>query len=108
DVFWKTEDIPEQMRRLFRKVRDADYLRELNAPAFATDAAAFLAELNAIHPFREGNGRTQTTFLAALAARAGHPVNLADLNEDLYLQAMIRSFHGDEVPLRDQLLALIS
>lgn len=105
-LFCLPEHVPEQMHRLFRRLRQADSLRGLDAPTFATGAAAFLAELNAIHPFREGNGRAQTTFLAALATRAGHPLNLAGLNEARYLEAMILSFHGDEAPLRDELLML--
>ena len=36
---------------------------------FCQQAAHFLAELNPIHPFREGNGRTQLSFMTALANR---------------------------------------
>lgn len=63
---------------------------------FAQNAAHFLAEPNAIHPFREGNGRTQLTFLALLADRAGHPLDLDKLDPDVMLDAMVRSFNGDE------------
>jgi hypothetical protein len=35
------------------------YLENLPPKEFAENAAHFLAELNAIHAFREGNGRTQ-------------------------------------------------
>jgi len=101
------EHIPTQMRRLFGWLRDERYLKGEGAGAFATGAAKFLAELNAIHPFREGNGRAQNTFLAALASRANHPLDFDRLDEARYLAAMIRSFHGDEAPLRDELLALI-
>src|ERR1700730_15950931 len=46
----------------------------VGAAEFAERAAHFLAEVNAIQPFREGNGRTQLSFLKILAQRAGHPV----------------------------------
>ena len=39
---------------------------------FADKAAHFLSELNVIHAFREGNGRSQLTFFALLADHAGH------------------------------------
>jgi cell filamentation protein len=50
------EHIEEQATRLFDNLRMADYLRNLDAKTFAAKAAHFLAELNAIHAFREGNG----------------------------------------------------
>ena len=71
-------------------------IRDLSTEAFSTAAARFLATLNAIHPFREGNGRTQTAFLTLVAVRAGHPFKLARLVPERFLAAMIASFHGDE------------
>jgi cell filamentation protein len=65
-----------------------------------------VATLNAIHAFRGGNGRTQTTFLALLADRAGHPLDLARLKPRALLNAMIASFRGDERLLVRQLLRL--
>jgi cell filamentation protein len=76
----------------------AGLLKGLNTESFAKEAAEFLAHLNAIHPFREGNGRTQLTFMTLLAARAGHPFDLSRLDPPEFLQAMITSFFGD---LRD-------
>jgi len=66
-----------------------------------------VSELNVIHRFREGNGRTQLTFLALLAERAGHPLNLDRLEPAAMLDAMIRGFNGDEAPL-GQIIATLS
>jgi cell filamentation protein len=74
----------------------------------ARDLAGFLATLNAIHPFRDGNGRTQPTFAALLAHRAGHPLKLSKLRPRKFLFAMIESFRGDEAPLAKNLLTLMS
>lgn len=63
--------------------------------------------LNAIHPFREGNGRTQLTFTALLAARVGHPLKLSRLDPANFLKAMIASFFGDGARLRRQLRDLV-
>jgi cell filamentation protein len=90
------EHIEDQATRLFDNLRMADYLRNLDAKTFATKAAHFLAELNAIHAFREGNGRSQLTFFTLLADRARHPLNLDKLEPGEMLQAMIASFGGDE------------
>ena len=106
-VFCYPENITSEMNSLFLWLKGESFLNELPANAFAPQAAHFLATLNAIHPFREGNGRTQMAFLSMLAFRAGHPLSIARLNEQSFLNAMIRSFSGDEGPLGAQLLKVI-
>lgn len=101
------ENIAPQMRGLFDRLRGANFLRATTAEDFAEKAAEFLAYLNAIHPFREGNGRTQLTFTALLAAQAGHHLDLSRLDPTRFLQAMIASFFGDEAQLRRQLSDLV-
>ncbi|MDR3517409.1 MAG: Fic family protein [Azospirillaceae bacterium] len=71
----------------------------LSVAAFARGAAHVLAELNAIHAFREGNGRTQLAYLALLALQAGHPLAFERMNPAAMLSAMIASFKADEKPL---------
>ena len=99
NVFCYPEHISDTMSRLFAELKRKRYLRDLSQKEFAADAAHFLSELNAIHPFREGNGRTQLTFLALLADRAGHPLHLESMDSEEALRAMIRSFAGDEKSL---------
>jgi cell filamentation protein len=101
------ENIGREMRQLFAGLRRQGHLNGLSAEVFAVDAAHFLATLNAIHPFREGNGRTQTSFLMLLADRAGHPLNLDRLVPEQFLDAMIESFHGDERSITEEIRRLI-
>jgi cell filamentation protein len=77
---------------VFSNLKVEKYLEGLPAKEFAEKAAHFLAELNAIHAFREGNGRTQLTFFALLADRAGQTLDLEKLDPDAMLHAMIASF----------------
>jgi cell filamentation protein len=90
------ENIEGQANQLFDDLRMSDYLRNLDSEPFSVNAAHFLAELNAIHAFREGNGRSQFTFLALLADFAGHQLNIEKLNPHEMLVAMIASFDGNE------------
>ena len=53
------ENINAQATRLFDDLRAANHLQNLDPKAFSVKAAHFLADLNAIHAFREGNGRSQ-------------------------------------------------
>ncbi len=98
-MFCYPEHIDGEMRRLFAGLKQDGFLRGLTADAFASRAAHLLAELNAIHPFREGNGRTQLAYLTMLAEKAGHPIDLERMNPEEILNAAIASFRGDEAPL---------
>jgi cell filamentation protein len=105
--FCYPENIDREMRRLFAGLAKQRYLRHLDARMFAKSTAHFLAELNAIHPFREGNGRTQLTFLTILADHAAHPLKLEGLVPSAVLAATISSFKGDEGPLVEVIADLV-
>ena len=107
-MFCYPENIEAQLVTLFRGLKGKHFLREREQDQFAVECAHFLAELNAIHAFRDGNGRTQLAFIALLAARAGHPLNLAWLRPHEFLEAMIASFGGDEKPLFVQIEGLLA
>ncbi len=105
-LFCYPENIPGQMRALFAGLKNEGCFRGLSPADFSVRAAHFLAELNAIHAFREGNGRTHLAFFSLLAMRAGHPVRNSKLPSDDILSAMIVSFKGDEQPLASVIRAL--
>ncbi len=98
-VFCYPENIAREMKSLFADFKRRHYLRDLSRDDFAAAVAHFLGVLNAIHPFREGNGRTQTIFLALVADQAGHPIDLDKLTPDSFMAAMVTSFRGNEQPL---------
>ena len=101
------ENIDGQANKLFSDLRASDYLRNLDSETFSVNAAHFLAELNAIHAFREGNGRSQLTFFAVLADFAGHELNIDKLKPDEMLTAMIASFDGNERELAHVIHGLV-
>lgn len=105
-AFCYPEHISREMDRLFASLKSQRHLRGLSQADFAMASAEFLSTLNAIHPFREGNGRTQTAFLALVADRAGHPLNLERLSPNEFLSAMIASFQGENGPLKQQIARL--
>jgi cell filamentation protein len=107
-TFCYPEYIPNEMKKLFAGLRRDNFLKNLSAEQFAQKAASFLANLNAIHPFRDGNGRSQVAFMALVAAAAGHPLRLSRVEPDDFKAAMIRSFKGEEKPLVEQIRRLLS
>lgn len=100
------EHIPQQMNGLFGRLRADNYLAFDDFETFVGRAASFLADLNAIHPFREGNGRAQLAFMHLLAIKAGHPLDFARVDAAGFLRAMVASFGGDLDPLVVQLTRL--
>ena len=106
-MFCYPEHIAAEMRRLFAGLRTERHLAGATADEFAQKAAHFLAELNAIHPFREGNGRTQLAYLTLLAEQANHPLNLERMEPTAILNAMIASFGGDEAQLAQLIRGIV-
>jgi cell filamentation protein len=102
------EHIDRQLKLLFGDLERQTYFRGLSANSFATRAAHFLAELNVIHPFREGNGRTQLTFLTMLAESAGHPFDMENFDPKAIFDATVESFGGEEAKLKTVIADLIS
>jgi cell filamentation protein len=98
-MFCYPENIEAEAKKLFTQLGQDNFLRDIPAETFAKKSAHFLSELNAIHAFREGNGRTQLSFFLLLADQAGHPVDLEKLEPNAFLVAMIASFKGDDAPL---------
>jgi cell filamentation protein len=107
-AFCYPENIDREMHRLFAALAVRNFLRGLSADTFAAEATHFLTELNAIHPFREGNGRTQLSYLTLLAEQAKHPLHLERLKPTEIMAAIIKSFGGDEAPLLAVLERLVA
>jgi cell filamentation protein len=92
--------IPGALDGLAERLRDADYLRGLSRQEFATRATDIMAFLNAIHPFREGNGRTQRTFLRELAKEAGHSLDFAVVSKERIAASIAANDHDDPNMMR--------
>jgi cell filamentation protein len=81
--------IPPALDHVATTIRDADYLRGLSRAQFAAPAADLMAGINAIHAFREGNGRTQRVFMEELASQAGHALDFTVVSRERMAQASI-------------------
>ena len=71
-------------------------LAGLDDKTFANRAAYFLGELNAAHPFREGNGRTQREFIRELGLKAGHYIDWRATSPERMIEASrLSHWRGD-------------
>jgi cell filamentation protein len=84
------------LQQILEKLAAGNYLVDLNAASFAGRAAYFLGELNAAHPFREGNGRTQREFIREVGLQAGHYVDWrATTREEMTEASRLSHVSGD-------------
>lgn len=99
--------IEEQSASLLTRLADEKHLRDLNREQFLDRLTHYMAELNAIHPFREGNGRTQRAFFEQLGGEAGHQFDWSMTDQDRNTQAHQAAMDGDLALLRALLGAVV-
>jgi cell filamentation protein len=80
----------------FAAINAENNLRGLSPHQFAARAAEHICELNAIHCFLDGNGRTQRAFLEILARQAGHEVDVACIDPGAWNAASIKGYHTQD------------
>ena len=101
-LFCLARYIAQELTKRFEAIRSENNLSGLNVGDFAARAAEHLVELNAIHPFREGNGRTLRAFLFVLARQAGHDINMDRIETVTWNEASRVSFRtGDSRAMRN-------
>ncbi len=92
---------------VFGKLARAENLRGLDRPDFVDGLTELLADINALHPFREGNGRTQSSFLTQLARDAGHTIRWSVMGPAVNVAASRAAHRGDNNALRAMLDQLV-
>lgn len=90
-TFAPREHIAPYLENLFEHLRTEDYLQGQNEYTFAARAVFYMAEMNAVHPFRDGNGRTQREFIRELALSAGYTLNWSRVSPAEMMVASRRS-----------------
>lgn len=66
----------------------------LNESDTATEMADLYNTLNIIHPFREGNGRTQRIFFRQWATNVGFDIDFSKCDTDRFMVATIHAAQG--------------
>lgn len=83
--------LEENCRQLFEELRRDNFLHGLNREDFLKKLTYYMTELNVLHPFREGNGRTLREFFRCLSNHAGYEMNWNKVKPNIVLRAMILS-----------------
>jgi len=95
--------IEAELKPVFDQLADEHFLEGLPRKEFARKIAGLFSEINRIHAFREGNGRTQRQFVRQLADSLGFTVHFEVVSRERLIQASIQSVGGD-VAMMERLL----
>ena len=71
-----------------------DYFRGLARAELVAEVADLYHTLNLLHPFREGNGRTQRVFFTQLIRASGYDIDYSELNSELLMIGSIQAASG--------------
>jgi cell filamentation protein len=105
--FANSDAIEQAANTLCNKLYSENLLKDLQRDQYVRLLAHYYSEVNVLHPFREGNGRTERVFFSQLVAVAGYRLAWERMDADENLQACIAAYEGDEgalVTMLDNLL----
>lgn len=89
--FAEWEYIEDELNNLLQKLNKSNNLKGLNREDFVKAVSYYLSELNVLHPFREGNGRTIREFIRELCYVNGYLFDLQKIEPEDFLNACIKS-----------------
>jgi cell filamentation protein len=92
--FCPAEDIEALEAKIFARLKAQRYFKDMEHNVYVTKIVDFYCSTNYLHPFREGNGRTQRLFLTQLIRSAGYDINFSEVDVDLLMIATIQSAQG--------------
>lgn len=106
-VFCNFEDIERIGTLKFQRLAEQNYLKGLTKIRFIDELTEFYHDMNMLHPFREGNGRTLRLFITLLVRNAGYTLNFSDCDSDLLMIATIKAAQGDLSLLKEVFSELV-
>lgn len=100
--FCSSQFIEMTLGAILQKLPRESFLKNLDRESFSHRCGWYFGEINAIHPFREGNGRTQREFLRQLAVQAGFSLDWRRVGRETMTAASRESFStGDNGSMTD-------
>lgn len=99
-MFYPPNLINRELDKLFTEIKKKNMLKETDEKKFFNNLAYVMAELNIIHPFREGNGRTIREFVRTMAKYMGFDLNWGNADREELLEASILSIDNYTVLIK--------
>jgi cell filamentation protein len=93
-IFCRGPYIIENAMIIFENILKENNLLRLNKLKFIERMAYYMGEINALHPFREGNGRTAREYFRQISLNAKYTLDFSKMGKDDLLTADIEAFNG--------------
>ena len=90
-MFYPPDTIDRELNRVFAAIHENKLLKEKKASEQIQNLSWTMAELNIIHPFREGNGRSIRELIRCMALVYGIHLNWGNTDRDTLIDAAIAS-----------------
>ena len=107
-VFCQAGVIEETGQRRFARVQRQKYLTGMPTEVFLDELTELYDDLNLLHPFREGNGRTLRLFITLLVRNAGREIRFDHCDPDLLMIATIQAAQGTRDLLRQVFAEIVT
>lgn len=91
--------IENEADKVFARLQQENFLQNLPLATFISKLAEYYSEINVLHPFREGNGRTQRILFEHLVINCGYHISFEDIGPDEWIEANVAGYHGDYRPM---------
>ena len=95
DVFCLYSNLEYFANVIFSKIKEENYYIDYDYDDKIAKLVDLFGDINALHPFREGNGRTQREFIEELAKVNGISLDLTRIGQNTMIEASHRSMNGD-------------
>jgi len=92
-IFCRAMYIESMASDVHSQLKADGFLRGLGKTDFISKLAYYMGEINALHPFREGNGRTHRLYFKQLSAKAGYNLEFHKTKKETLLEADISAFN---------------
>ncbi|MTD37290.1 putative adenosine monophosphate-protein transferase Fic [Erwinia sp. CPCC 100877] len=100
--------IEKEGNALMQKLENERYLSGLDRRTFVMRLAWYYGEINVLHPFRFGSGRTQRIFFEQMAIHAGYCLDWRPVTPQAWRDACQSGAMGDPVPLESLFDTIVS
>ncbi|MCR4911594.1 MAG: Fic family protein [Bacilli bacterium] len=100
NLFCLPQYIESYAKDLFSNLKQDNYYQGLSKEEFVNHITNLLADINALHPFREGNGRTQREFIRYIGIKNGYGFDWSKVSAEENIIASYESVNGDNEKLR--------
>lgn len=100
-VFCNSDDIERIGKLKFDRLKNLNFLKNTPKDQFLDELTELYHDLNMLHPFRKGNGRTLRLFITLLVRNAGYNLNFSECDSDMLMIATIKAAQGDLSMLKE-------